>query len=97
MKNKTYYYKKDVLKRSKMYGSTTYKITVYGIKAGKLYTIGTTEQNTASTPGDFGEVWHILRACGLVPKTSDVFDNAKICAYEYRRKNNIEVINIDNI
>lgn len=46
MKNKAYYYKKDVVKRSKMYGTTTYKLTVYGIKSGKLYRVGETEYNS---------------------------------------------------
>ena len=48
MKNKAYYYKKDVVKRSKMYGTTTYKLTVYGIKSGKLYRVGETEYNSGS-------------------------------------------------
>lgn len=53
MKNKAYYYKKDVMKRSKMYGTTTYKLTVYGIKSGKLYRVG--EQSiTAVAPAASG-------------------------------------------
>lgn len=55
MKNKAYYYKKDVVKRSKMYGTTTYKLTVYGIKSGKLYRVGETEYNSSSTCGEWGE------------------------------------------
>lgn len=54
MKNKSYYYKKDVVKRSKMYGTTTYKLTVYGIKSGKLYRVGETEYNSGSTCGEWG-------------------------------------------
>lgn len=92
MKNKTYYYKKDVVKRSKMYGTTTYKINVYGIKSGKLFKVGETMQNTGSTCGDFCEVWHLLRSCGLVPKYSDVFDDAKIDAYKYANENNIKIV-----
>lgn len=85
MKNKSYYYKKDVVKRSKMYGTTTYKLTVYGIKSGKLYRVGETEYNSGSTCGEWGEVWHLLRSAGLVPKTSDVWDGSKICAYTWAR------------
>lgn len=65
MKNKAYYYKKDVVKRSKMYGTTTYKLTVYGIKSGKLYRVGETEYNSGSTCGEWGEAWHLLRSAGL--------------------------------
>lgn len=42
--------------------------------------------------GDFGEVWHLLRSCGLVPKYSDVFDDAKIDAYKYANENNIKIV-----
>ena len=105
MKNKSYYYKKDVVKRSKMYGTTTYKLIVYGIKSGKLYRVGETEYNSGSTCGEWGEVWHLLRSAGLVPKTSDVWDGSKICAYTWAREVSdrenssvvtlIEVFNLD--
>lgn len=62
MKNKAYYYKKDVVKRSKMYGTTTYKLTV-----------------------------------GLVPKTSDVWDGSKICAYTWAHKNNVTILDFDQV
>jgi hypothetical protein len=97
MKNKAYYYKKDVVKRSKMYGTTTYKLTVYGIKSGKLYRVGETEYNSGSTCGEWGEAWHLLRSAGLVPKTSDVWDGSKICAYTWARKNNVTILDFDQV
>lgn len=97
MKNKVFYYKKDVVKRSKMYGYINYLITVYGIKSGKLYTIGTIVQRTHSTPGDTGEVLEVLKSAGLVPKGCGVFDDAKIPWYTYAEKNNIDIVDICNI
>jgi len=97
MKNKSYYYKKDVVKRSKMYGTTTYKLTVYGIKSGKLYRVGEAEYNGGSTRGGWGGGLQPLGSAGLVPKTSDVWDGSKICAYTWAHENNLTILNFDQV
>lgn len=87
MKNKTFYYTKELKTVSKMYGNRKYTIKVYGVKRNKLYYIGEAVQNSAATPGDKGEVWYILQAAGEAPKTVDLFNKM----FLYCRENNINI------
>lgn len=91
------YYRKELKKHSKMYGYNDYLIHVYRVYRGELVKIGETRQRTGSTCGDFGEVWHVLRTAGLVPKQSDIFDGSPFCAYGYANKHKITIRDIADI
>lgn len=94
---KAFYYKKDVGPRSRMYGHRKVKLIVYGVNRGTLEKIGEGSYTTGVTCGDFGEVWHILKAAGRVPKTSDVFDGSRIDAYGYANKHQIIIKDLDDL
>lgn len=93
MKNKTFYYTKEIKQHSKMYGYTKYIIKVYGVKRNKLYYIGEAVQSSAATPGDRGEVWQVLQKSGEAPKSIDIFNKMFI----YCRQNNIDIKNIADL
>lgn len=87
MKNKHFYYLKELKSHSKMYGWNKYTIKVYQVKRNKLEFVGETTQCTASTCGDIGECWQVLQREGIAPKKIDVFQGM----YSYMRTNNISI------
>lgn len=57
---KRFYFKDEVIKVSKMYGSATRLCTIYELKKGDLEKVGEVSYNTASTMGAVSEVHKYL-------------------------------------
>lgn len=87
MKNKNFYYTKQLKSHSKMYGWNKYILKVYQIKHNKLEFVGETTQCTASTCGDIGECWQVLQSNKIAPKNIGVFEKM----HTYMRDNNINI------